>query len=80
MESSDGLALCDGPAFPAAAIIAGEGEVYELNCAAARAIAPGKSLVFAMQVRVPRSSPPGANGLFWGLDPFGARAPITRRS
>jgi hypothetical protein len=28
-----------------------------------------------MQVRVPRSSPPGANGLFWGLDPFGARAP-----
>jgi hypothetical protein len=28
-----------------------------------------------MQVRVPRNSPPGANGLFWGLDPFGARAP-----
>ena len=50
-------------------------EVYELNCAAAHAIAPGKSLAFAMQVRVPRSSPPGANGLFWGLDPFGARAP-----
>ena len=23
----------------------------------------------------PESSPPGANGLFWGLDPFGARAP-----
>jgi hypothetical protein len=35
----------------------------------------GHSLAFEMQVRVPRSSPPGANGLFWGLDPFGARAP-----
>jgi hypothetical protein len=53
----------------------GKVEVYQLNCAAAHAIAPGRSLAFAMQVRVPKSSPPGANGLFWGLDPFGARAP-----
>jgi hypothetical protein len=33
------------------------------------------TLAFEMQVREPRRSPPGANGLFWGLDPFGARAP-----
>ena len=53
----------------------GKVEVYELNCAAAHAIAPGKSLAFAMQVQVPKSSPAGANGLLWGLDPFGARGP-----
>jgi uncharacterized protein DUF4232 len=53
----------------------GEVEVYELNCAAAHPIAPGKSLAFEMQVRVPDTSPTGANGLFWGLDPFGSRSP-----
>ena len=25
-----------------------------------------------MQIRVPKSAPLGGNGLFWGLDPFGA--------
>ena len=28
-----------------------------------------------MQLRVPKDAPLGANGLFWELDPFGARAP-----
>jgi hypothetical protein len=50
-------------------------EVYDLNCAAAHPIAPGKRLAFAMQIRVPNDSPFGANGLFWALDPFGARGP-----
>jgi len=53
----------------------GDVEVYALNCRAAHAIAPGKSLAFAMRIRVPRDAPLGANGLFWELDPFGARAP-----
>ena len=52
-----------------------EGRGLRAQCAAAHAIAPGKSLAFAMQVRVPSKPPLGANGLFWGLDPFGARAP-----
>jgi hypothetical protein len=63
------------PAFIQQLAPAGRVEVYELNCAAAHPIAPGKSLAFEMQLRVPESSPVGANGLFWGLDPFGARAP-----
>jgi len=63
------------PAYIQQLVPRGKVEVYELNCAAAHAIAPGKSLAFAMQLRVPKSSPPGANGLFWGLDPFGVRAP-----
>ena len=33
---------------------------------------PGRALAFAMQLRVPRDAPFGANGLFWELDPFGA--------
>jgi len=35
-------------------------------CAAAHAIAPGKSLAFAMQVRVPKLA---ANGLLWASTP-----------
>jgi hypothetical protein len=41
----------------------------------ARPIAPGKQLAFAMQIRVPADAPLGGNGLFWALDPFGARGP-----
>jgi hypothetical protein len=54
---------------------AGKAETYQLNCASAQAIAPGKSEAFAMQLQVPRSSPLGANGLFWVLDPFGRSGP-----
>jgi hypothetical protein len=53
----------------------GDIEVYALNCRAARPIEPGKSVAFAMEIRVPRDAPIGVNGLFWELDPFGARAP-----
>jgi hypothetical protein len=53
----------------------GDVEVYELNCKAAHAIAPGKKLAFAMRLRVPKDAPVGPNGLFWELDPFGARGP-----
>lgn len=63
------------PAYIQQLAPAGRVEVYELNCAAAHPIAPRKSLAFEIQLRVPQSAPTGANGLFWGLDPFGARAP-----
>lgn len=53
----------------------GKVEAYDLNCSAARPIAHGQSLAFAMRVRVPRDAPIGPNGLFWELDPFGIRAP-----
>jgi hypothetical protein len=53
----------------------GKVEAYDLNCSAARSIAHGQSLAFAMRVRVPRDAPLGPNGLFWELDPFGIRAP-----
>ena len=63
------------PAYAQQLVPAGEVEAYALNCRAAHAIRPGHSLAFAMRLRVPRSAPVGANGLFWELDPFGGRAP-----
>ena len=52
----------------------------QLNCKGAHAIAPGKSLAFDMQIRVPKNSPLGNNGLFWELDPAGSRmAPLSTR-
>ncbi len=63
------------PAYVQQLAPSGSVEVYELNCRAAHAIDPGKKLAFAMQLRVPKDAPLGANGLFWELDPFGARAP-----
>lgn len=63
------------PAYVQQLAPAGKVEVYDLNCAAAHPIGPGRSLAFTMHTRVPRDSPLGANGLFWELDPFGIRAP-----
>jgi uncharacterized protein DUF4232 len=63
------------PAYIAQLAPAGRVETHLLNCAAAHPIAPGKSEAFAMRLRVPHNAPLGANGLFWELDPFGARSP-----
>ena len=63
------------PAYVRQLVPRGKVEVYELNCAAAHPIAPGKSLAFAQELRVPKDALIGKNGLFWELDPFGARAP-----
>jgi hypothetical protein len=63
------------PAYAQQLVPRGKVEAFELNCGAARQIGPGKSLTFAMQVRVPPRSPIGPNGLFWELDPFGGRLP-----
>jgi hypothetical protein len=53
----------------------GRPEVHQLNCRAARPIAPGGSLRFEMRVKIPARAPLGANGLFWELDPVGAGGP-----
>jgi Protein of unknown function (DUF4232) len=63
------------PSYVQQLVPAGQVEVHDLNCAAAKPIAPGKREAFAMQIRVPKNAPDGGNGLFWGLDPFGAKAP-----
>jgi hypothetical protein len=63
------------PAYVQQLVPEGQVEVHVLNCAAAKPIAPGKSEAFAMEIRVPKNAPLGGNGLFWGLDPFGANAP-----
>ncbi len=63
------------PAYAQQLVPRGGVEAFTLNCRAARPLAPGKSLAFAMRLRVPQSAPLGGNGLFWELDPFGARAP-----
>ncbi|MGZ4257907.1 MAG: DUF4232 domain-containing protein [Gaiellaceae bacterium] len=63
------------PVYVEQLVPAGKIEAYLLNCGGAHAIAPGKSLAFAMEVAVPRKSLLGPNGLFWALDPFGAAAP-----
>jgi len=54
---------------------AGQTEVHQLNCHAARPIPPGGSLYFEMSIHVPASAPLGKNGLFWQLDPTGAQYP-----
>ena len=63
------------PAYALQLVPSGKVEAHTLNCPAAHQILPGKSLAFAMRLRVPRSAPIGSNGLFWELDPFGGRAP-----
>jgi len=63
------------PAYAQQLVPRGDVEAFTLNCRAAHPLAPGKSVAFAMRLRVPRNAPLGANGLFWELDPFGARAP-----
>jgi hypothetical protein len=63
------------PAYAQQLVPRGSVQVYSLNCRAAHPIRPGKSVAFAMRMRVPPGAPAGSNGLFWELDPFGARAP-----
>jgi hypothetical protein len=63
------------PAYEQQLAPAGRVEVYDLDCAAAHPIAPGKELAFAMQLRVPKNALLGPNGLFWALDALGARIP-----
>jgi hypothetical protein len=63
------------PSYVQQLVPTGQVEVRVLNCARAQPIAPGKREAFAMQIRVPKNAPAGGNGLFWGLDPFGAKAP-----
>src|SRR5262249_34713551 len=63
------------PSYVQQLVPAGQVEVHVLNCARAQPIAPGKREAFAMQIRVPKDAPVGGNGLFWGLDPFGAKTP-----
>jgi hypothetical protein len=63
------------PSYVQQLVPAGQVEVHVLNCDHAKPIAPGKSEAFSMAIRVPENAPLGGNGLFWGLDPFGAKSP-----
>ncbi len=54
---------------------AGTPEVHQLNCADAHQLPGGGSLRFEMRILVPTDAPAGNNGLFWELDPTGARGP-----
>jgi hypothetical protein len=63
------------PAYVQQLVPSGQVEVHDLNCKDAKPIAPGKSEAFAIQIPVPKNAPLGGNGLFWGLDPFGAKQP-----
>jgi hypothetical protein len=63
------------PLFAEALAPAGMTEVHQLNCRAARSIAPGGSLYFTMLIHVPARAPLGKNGLLWELDPTGAQYP-----
>lgn len=63
------------PSYVQQLVPTGQVEVHVVNCARAQPIEPGKREAFAMQIRVPKNAPIGGNGLFWGLDPFGAKAP-----
>jgi hypothetical protein len=54
---------------------AGTPEVHQLNCGAAGQLPAGGSLRFEMRIQIPPDAPTGSNGLFWELDPTGARGP-----
>lgn len=49
--------------------LGGAHELHVLNCAATRTIAPGASVTFAMQLRLPGSLKPGRGSVFWELGP-----------
>jgi hypothetical protein len=74
-QSRETVAFDRCPSYVQQLVPQGQVEVHVLNCAAAKPIAPGKREAFAMQIRVPQDAPPGGNGLFWGLDPFGGKQP-----
>lgn len=63
------------PLFAEELAPSGQTEAHLLNCRPAGSIRPGGSVYFAMQIHVPVSAPLGKNGLFWELDPTGARYP-----
>lgn len=63
------------PSYVEQLVPAGPVVVYRLNCKAARPIPPGGREAFAIELRVPKDAPLGANGLFWALDALGARSP-----
>lgn len=50
---------------------------YTLNCRSVGTIAPGESVLFAMELRVPRHAPLGNNGLIWELAPHTYNPPNT---
>ena len=50
-------------------------QAYRLNCGAAQALEPGRSIRFDIALNVPSNAPTGDNGLFWELDPLGAQGP-----
>jgi len=54
---------------------AGAPEVHQLNCGAAGQLPAGDALRFEMRIQIPADAPTGNNGLFWELDPTGARGP-----
>jgi uncharacterized protein DUF4232 len=53
---------------------------YVLNCGPAGIVAPGATVRFAMELRVPRSAPLGASGLGWELAPKTYLAPFAGAS
>jgi Domain of unknown function (DUF4232) len=63
------------PPYAQQLVPSGHVETYMLNCRGVEPLRPGTSVAFAMRLRVPKSSPLGANGLFWDFDAFGAQAP-----
>jgi hypothetical protein len=57
-------------------IIPGPSEAYVLNCRPAGTIAPGATVLFAMQLRVPANAPLRNTGLSWELAPTTYQAPF----
>lgn len=57
--------------------IAGQTQAYVLNCHAVRSIGPGRSVRFAMRVRVPAHSSESPPSLVWTLAPHTYGAPQT---
>ena len=63
------------PAYVEQLAPAGTVQVYDLNCAAAHPIAPGRSLAFSIQLRVPEKAPIGPNGRSGRSTPSAPRLP-----
>jgi len=57
-------------------VVPGPKQLYVLNCRRARTLAPGATVLFAMQLRIPSDARLGNTSLTWELAPKTYQAPF----
>ena len=57
-------------------VVPGPQQVYVLNCRPAGTLAPGATVLFAMELRIPANAPLRNSSLTWELAPKTYQAPF----